>query len=224
MAIEYKVLSFPTFGISKQLFHVPGLAFDGGFTSGGARITSPEPGGFSFLEIQPALQLGERAHPLSSWLMSQTNGQILRVRLAKTPQLVDLRATVSVPWNNDQPWNNLANWDGEITAQYSVASLEGSGVVKIDMSAIGELLQPGHVIGHKDVSYKIDEIEYDGSGVATISLKPPLRSNVVIGDAVYFRPWFTGQIINPGDFRTTYDADQAGNIQLGKILMSEVIL
>lgn len=227
MTIDPKVWTFPTFPISKQLFHVPGAAADGGFTSGGARITSPEPGGFGVLEIQPAMQVDEWRYPISSWLMSKGNGQILRVRLAPTPQIVSRRT--SVPWGMesiypDAPWSNLQNWEGDLTAVYVTAALEGTSTLVVDMSSLGSLFQVGHVIGHAFETYLIDEIEYDEAGYATLAVTPPLRRDVAINDIVTFRSWFTGSIANPGDFRNTYDAENVGNIQLNKIILNEVIV
>lgn len=225
MSTLYKVWDFPTFPISKQLFYVPGAAVDGGFTSGGARITSPEPGGFSKLQIQPSLQIGEWTYPLSSWLMSKTNGQILRVRLAPTPQVAGNVIYSSVPWGNpDSPWSNNQNWVGDLVASYLTEALQGSNVVVIDMSQIGQVLQRGHVIGHQNVTYLVDDISYDGLNIATVSLTPPLRANVEPGDLVYFRPWFTGSIDAGSDFLTTYDAENVGNIQIGTMTLTEVVL
>ena len=223
MAIQYPVYNFPTFSVWKQLFHVPGAAADGGYTSGGARITSPEPGGFAALEIQPALQLNEFSYPLCSWLMSKTNGEILRVRLAPTPQIASYVAG-TVPWDTDQPWNNNEPWIGDYTASYSATALPGSNVFKVDMALLGPILKQGHVIGHMNSCYKIDDISYDNTGLATITVKPPIRKSVTIGDPVYFRPWFTGMITNPNDMRQTYDAEMNGAIQLGNIILSEVVL
>lgn len=230
MTIEYKVWNFPTFPISKQLFHVPGAAADGGFTSGGARITSPEPGGFSVLEIQPSLQTGEWEYPVSSWLMSKSNGQILRVRLAPTPQVASARSLDmgSVPWRAETiypeaPWSNMQNWSGDLVATFIDPVHEGTNVVRIDMSQVGPILRHGHVIGHRNVTYLVDDIEYDGA-VAIVTVTPPLRNEMPYGDVCFFRPWFTGSIANPGDFRNTYDAENVGNIQLNKIILNEVIL
>lgn len=227
MSITYKVYNFPTFPIAKQLFHVPGAMVSGGFTSGGARISSSEPGGFSVLEIQPSMQVGEWEYPLSSWLMSKINGQILRVRLAPTPQVSTARKTVitadGVPWDNNMPWNNEQNWQGDYSTSFLSASLEGTILSTIDVTGIVGLLQQGHVIGHNNDTYLIDEIEYYGN-VASLVTTPPFRRNIVAGDACYLRPYFTGMIANGGEMRNTYDAENAGNIQLNKIVLSEVII
>jgi hypothetical protein len=225
LTITYKTYAFPTFPISKQLFHVPGASVDGGITSGGARIRSPEPGGFSMLEIQPSLQPDEWSYPLSSWLMSKTNGEILRVRLAPTPQVAGARNIItSVPWDSEQPWSNQQNWAGDVSLSYATTALYGTTTVKIDMLNVGEILQVGHVLGHAYDTYMVDEIEYDENSVATMTVKPPLRRNITAGDDAFPRPWFTGQIVNGEEVRTTYDAENNGFIQIGKIILSEVVI
>jgi hypothetical protein len=226
--IDPKIWGFPAFPISKQLFHVPGLAYEGGFTAGGARIMSPDVGGFAMLEIQPSMQTREWEYPFSSWLMSKCNGQILRVRMAPTPQVLSKRSLQSAYWDGDDdpelPWSNEEPWEGDLAAVYSVVSLKGSLQVTVDMSVIGEFLRVGHVIGHKNACYMVDEIDYDEDSVATIRVTPPLRDAVAINDPVYFRPWFTGVIANASEIRATYDAENVGYIQLGKIVLSEAVL
>jgi hypothetical protein len=230
MTIEYKVFDFPEFPISKQLFHVPGAVGDGGFTSGGARVSSPEPGGFAQLEIQPSLQLGEWSAPLSSWLMSKGNGQILRVRLAPTPQVLSKRSLMmaNMPWKaeglkQEAPWSNFPAWDGDLVTTYTETALAGTNELTLDMAAFGRILKVGHVIGHENRTYLVDEITYAGT-IATVVVTPPLREDVTAGDTVLFRPWFTGSIANPTDFRNTYDAENVGMIQLNKIILNEVVL
>lgn len=222
MTISPRIVNFPTFGIAKQLFHVPGAAAEGGFTTGGSRILSPEPGGYSRLELQPSMR-DEWEYPLASWLMSQTNGQLMRVRLTKTPQLAGARLP-PVNWDNSQPWSNNQPWSGGYSATYYDIALEGSNVVKVNLSAYGQVLRPGHVIGHGDTTYKIDEIAYDQNNLATITVMPPLRKNVVGGDTVYFQPYFIGYIANAESFRTMYEAALNGNIQLGAIIMNEAVV
>lgn len=223
MAISHNVKNFPTFGISKQLFYAPGAVMDGGFTVGGARISSPDVGGFGALMIQPSWQVHEWEYPISSWLMSQSSGQIFRVRLAPTPQVSHLAGAGPVNWDNDVPWSHGQPWAGDVSVQFSASSLEGTETVYADLSAYGEILRQGHVIGHRFDCYVIDDISYD-AGVAAITIKPPLRRNITSGDDLFVRPWFTGQIDSSQDFRKTYDAADAGNIQVGMINLSEVIL
>lgn len=220
-----RIYQFPTLPISGQLFHVPGAVLAGGLTSGGARIASPEPGGFSMLEIQTSLWVNEWEYPTASWLMSKLNGQVFRVRLAPTPQVAwsqRRQGNISVPWDDELLWSNQEMWGGDFSAVYATAALEGTSEVTIDLTGAGEVLQNGHVIGHGYSCYTIDDIEYDGD-IATATLSPPLRQNVAINDQAPLRPWFTGAIGNPSEVRAMYESSNNGHIQLGKIVLNEVI-
>lgn len=238
MAISHKVWDFPVVPIRSQLFHVPGIAFDGGWTSGGARIVSPEPGGRAVLEMQCALQVNEWDFPFASWLASKTNGEIFRIQLIRTPQLVSNTALGltggdlsrgGVGW---EPWGILSSplWDnGQLWADDGTAvavasdALEGVGSITVDMGDFGEILKHGHVIGHDDNSYIVDDIEYDGT-IATIDIKPPLRVPLDAGDLIYFRPYFLGTISNGDNVKATYDAENVGHIETGTIIFQEVTL
>jgi hypothetical protein len=90
------------------------------------------------------------------------------------------------------------------------------------LAGIGPILQPGHVIGHSYETYMIDEVTYVGT-IATLRVKPPLRRNVAINDPAYFRSFFTGQIANGSEIIQTYDAELVGNMQMPKIVLSEVV-
>jgi len=223
MTVSYRIREFPTFPIEKQIFHVPGLSIDGGFTVGGARITSPAPGGRSVLEIQPSLQINEFEFPISSWLMSKINGEIFRVRLAPTPQVLSARS-VSIPWEPDTLWSNDQPWQGDLISKFKSSALEGSSIVLVDMSSIGPRLQPGHVIGHDNYTYKVDEVSYDENMTATIEVVPPIRKTISVNDVVFFRPYFLGSIANGESMRVPYDAADNGHIQLGNIIFNEVVI
>lgn len=220
-----KIWDFPSLQVSKQLFYVPGMAFDGGFTSGGVRVFSPEPGGRAFLEMHVSLQIREFQSPMSSWIMSKTNGEIFRVRMAKTPQIAPYVLSYGlsgVPWDHDKPWDNEAFWSSDsafIIA--SAASLEGSTQLIVDTSLHGSIVTYGHVIGHADSAYMVDDIEYNGA-IATITVNPPLRRSVVSGDLILLSPYFTGMIANGSEIRNTYDAENAGHIQMSRIVFQEV--
>lgn len=216
-----EIFDFPTLPVSKQIFHVPGAAVEGGYTSGAVRILSPEPGGRSVLEMQIALQVREWDYPMSSWLMSKGNGEVFRVRLAPTPQVLQYRP--GVQWDHLQPWSNHQPWAGDITAYFTQNALEGSTVLKVDMTGYGDVIRLGHVIGYGDSTHVIDRLSYD-AGIATLTVKPPLRRNVVAGEQAFFRPFFTGTIGNIDEMRATYDADQNGAIQIGKIVFLEAIV
>jgi|SRR5882757_763451 len=229
MTINPKVWSFPSFPISKQLFAASGAAFEAGMTVGGVRMISPEPGGRASLELQPSLQVGEWQYPVSSWLMSKINGDIFRIRLAPTPQIAT-RISGGVPWGAsgiypDSPWSNQENWEGDVVAQFKSVAFQGSNTVQIDMSFLGQILQHGHVIGHGDNCYIVDDISYNNTNnMATVVVNPPFRKNVAINDLALMRPFFLGTISNGDEMRTTYDAENVGYIQLGRIKFNEVIL
>lgn len=220
-----KVFDLPSFPTEGQLFHVPGSAFDGGLTSGGAQVIMPEPGGFSTLEIKPSLQDGEWDYPTLSWLMSKTNGQVIRTRLLTTPQ-ISLHGTCvaplpSVPWNNDQPWNNNQEWEGDFSGRFSKVAAKGAAQVEVDLTGVGPIVKPGHVIGHAYDCYMVDEVEYNGD-VATITITPPLRRAVAVNDQCPLRPWFTGRIQAGSQFKALYN--NLGHITPGTIILTEAIV
>lgn len=218
-----KIYGFPTFRIETQLFHVPGAGYDGGLTAGGAQFITPEPGGFSQLEIAPALIDTEWDAPLASWIMSKISGQVFRVRLAPSPQVAysKQRGAVSVPWSNGQAWSNQELWDGDFTARFSAGTLKGAIVVTIDLTGVGPILSPGHVIGHQFDAYMIDEITYEGD-VATAIVTPPVRRAIAAGDSCYLRPWFTGRISNGESIRSAYNS--MGHVKPGNIVLQEAVV
>ena len=218
-----KIYQFPTFRIETQLFHAPGAGYDGGLTAGGAQFITPEPGGFGGVGIQPALIDTEWSAPLASWIMSKISGQIFRVRLAPSPQVAYSRerGMTAVPWDNGQTWLNQQDWDGDFTGTYAAPALKGSLEVKFDLTGVGPIVGPGHVIGHEYSCFGIDEIEYSGN-VATALLTNPLRRDVSPGDNCYLRPWFTGRISNGADIRAAYN--NLGHVKPGNIVLQEAVV
>jgi len=218
-----KIYAFPTFRVETQLFHCPGAGYDGGLTSGGAQFITPEPGGFSVLEIAPALIDTEWDAPLASWIMSKISGQVFRVRLAPSPQIAfsRQRGMVAVPWSNGQAWSNQQEWDGDFTGRFATASLKGSVTMSFDLTGVGPIVSPGHVVGHGSETYLVDEISYVGD-IGTAVVTPPLRRDIVAGDNCYLRPWFTGRISNGGDIRSAYD--NMGHVKPGNIVLQESVV
>lgn len=218
-----KIFNFPTFRVETQLFHVPGAGYDGGLTSGGAQFITPEPGGFAVLEIGPALIDTEWDAPLASWIMSKICGQIFRARLAPSPQIAfsRQRGMVSVPWSNGQAWSNQQLWDGDFTARYAASSLKGSVTMEFDLTGVGPIVMPGHVVGHAWDCYLVDEISYAGD-VATAVVTPPLRRDIAAGDNCFLRPWFTGRISNGGDVRSAYNS--MGHVKPGNLVLQEAVV
>lgn len=218
-----KIYQFPTFRIETQLFHSPGAGYDGGLTAGGAQFITPEPGGFGVLELAPAIIDTEWTAPLASWIMSKIGGQVFRVRLAPSPQIAysKKRGMVAVPWDNGETWSNQENWDGDFTALYSDVTLQGATVVKFDLTGVGPIVSPGHVVGHDYDTYLIDEITYDGD-IGTAIITPPARRDIAIGDNCYLRPWFTGRISNGAEIRSAYNS--LGHTKPGNIVFQEAVV
>jgi len=231
--IIYKVWDFPALPVQKQLFHVPGAAYEGGYTSGGARILSPEPGGRAVLEMQLAFQVKEWTIPFTSWLMSKVNGDIFRVKLAKTPQLImseslGLVGNSGIEWAvegqySQKVWDNDQLWSNDFAFPLLSSALEGSVTLVVDTLTYGEIFKFGHVIGHADNSYMIDNVEYVDN-VATLTVSPPLRRNINEYDLILTEPYFTGNISNGAELKTLYEASNVGHIQTNRIIFQEVVI
>ena len=223
MTISPTVWNFPDLPIRGQVFYVPGLVRQGGFTSGGAQFIEPEPGGFGQLDIELALQTNEWNSPDISWLMSKSNGQVLRVRLAPTPQIAwSSRKFASMPPIHDQITSGIVQpvWENDAVATFNASSLEGAVTVTVNLQRFGQILRAGHVIGHEFETYLVENVSYSGT-IAALIISPPLRRNVTTGDAMYFRPWFTGRILNGEEIRSMYQASDNGHVKIEKITMVE---
>lgn len=207
-----QVYDFPPMLIETQLFHAPGAGYDGGLTAGGAQFITPEPGGFGVLEIAPAIKDDEWQSPTASWIMSKISGQVFRVRLEPSPQIA-YSAKRGEMLNEE--------WSGDFTATFSTGALKGTVEVEFDLTGVGPIVLPGHVIGHAFDTYLIDEITYAGD-VATAIVTPPLRRDIVDGDDCLLRPWFTGRISNGADIRAAYN--NMGHVKPGNIIMQEAVL
>lgn len=234
MSINYKIWDFPaSLKVQSQLFYPAGQAFEGGFTSGGVNILSPEPGGRSYLETLISLQTKEWDYPFTSWLMGKLNGDIFRVRMTATPQLVNAPAlgftggyyqNNGILWAGDLLWGNDQPWElGDTGVPVTAVALEGSLIIYANFTGIGQVLKHGHAFGIGDTAYAVDDIEWTGN-VAKITCNPPLRRDISTSDILKFRPSFLGRITNGGEMRTMYERANNGHIQPGRILFSEVIL
>jgi len=205
MTISHTIWDFPNLNVKAQLLRVPGFAFEGGLTVGGARISSPEPGGRAVLEMQLSLATKERTAPEVSWLMSMTNGHIFKVLLKRTPQLVALPNEVST------------------TMTANAAALEGAAILTVNTGAFGTILKRGHVIGHDNYSYVIYDVSYAGA-IATVKLSPALRKPVASGATIRLRPYFLGSIANGDEFKAWYEAGNNGHIETGRLLLHETVV
>lgn len=233
MSLSYKIYDFPPIWRGKQLFHAGGQAYEGGFTSGGARALSPEPGGRGILNIEFTAQQNAPADPIVSWLCSMiANGNIFRIPISFTPQLVKfpdlglIGAGDGLPWAAvgtapEGPWDNGQNWASDILAEASATSLAGTVTLSVDLGTLPPALRHGHLIGHDDVTYLVEDIEYVDS-VAAITVNPPLRNTVAQGDLITFRPKMLAIARNPDSFRGLYEP--ADIIRLGSVEFVEALI
>lgn len=227
-----EILEFPTFGVTEQLFYVGGQARSGGLTSGGVNILSPEPGGFSALELTPSLTTTEWESPLMSWVMSNVDGAVFRVRLAPTPQILTgvdpwLPSALpdGIPWDTDIPWDGGVLWNTDFIGLFTAPSLKSSNVITFTVPAgVDRTVEKGIVIGHKNRCYLIHSYEMIDKTTVKAVIKPPLRDSIEVDDIVYFKPFFLGTISNGAEFRSGYKKALMGSIEPNRILFSEVIV
>lgn len=232
MAITQVVYDWPDIRPKRQLFHAGGSAKQGGLTRNSVVIMHPEPGGRSWLEMEFPVTDGGAAPNLVSWAISKiANGNVFRIPLSWTPQvckpsllgLSPTRAEIytGVPWDNDEPWDSGYGFRYEPLIEATAASDEGAVVLAADMGTLLNGLGHGHVIGHRDTCYEIDDIIYVGS-IATITVMTPLRNAVAVGDLISLRPIGLFTATNPDQFRGLYSPGDL--VALGSVRFAEAIL
>ena len=197
-----------------QVFRAGGTAAKGGMTLGGLSVLSPEPGGRAELQMQFDPLAIEGSNLDASWLISALcNGQVFRIRLfAPNVQLVaaaDLGGNdAGVNWDNDLPWDNGLGWEFDPTAPVSNGGRKGETSLKVNMSAYGQVLKLGHVIGFHidglDFAHVVTNISYTAADRATISISPPLRRDVANTDVMLLRPSMTVTCANAREVMGTY--------------------
>ena len=223
----------------KQAFRAGGAAQDSGFTLGGSAILTPEAGGRAWLDAQFSYTGGIKGR-LVSWLLSKImNGNVFRVPVARSAQLVsalDLGLPFTYdqfgnPWSNGLPWGSRFNWQFEpcivATADASEGSTTvsvdlGSTTVSVDLGVIGQVLNFGHPVGHLGRCYVIDDIAYGAGTLATLTLNPPLRVDVTAGDLFTLRPSMLATVPDPTGFQALFEP--GGVIQPGTISFREALL
>jgi hypothetical protein len=236
VSVNYKIYDWPSVvKPTEQLFYSGGQLVEGGFTSGGARMMYPEPGGRSVLELTFDYQQNYNPNPIISWLITMIrNGNIFRVPVRYSPQLVkrsDLGVSYELelsglPWAEagetvEGPWSNNQNWAYSPAIAATATVLEGSVTFTIDFGDTPLVLSHGHLIGHFDYTYLIEDIEYNGT-IATITVNTPLRKTIAPNDFILFRPKMLCVARNPDNLRGLYNA--ADLIKLGSLELLEVIL
>jgi hypothetical protein len=236
MSLSPRIYDWPSLIRHRQFFHAGGQAFEGGFTSGGARVLSPEPGGRGILTIEFNFQVRDmKGNSIVSWVGTMiANGNIFRIPICWTPQLVSLAdlgiapstGQGGMPWEAAGampagPWANGQNWAYQVGAPSAAIALAGATVLVIDFANLPHALRHGHLIGHDDVTYLVEDIAYSGDE-ATITVNPPLRNAVAQGDFVSFRPTMLGTARNPDSFRGLYEPSSM--IRLGSVEFVEALL
>lgn len=199
---------------SAALFHAGGQAIDGGLTASGALVQHPEPGGRAVVDMSFNYIKEEADRRLAGWLYSKAaNRNVFRFRLPKSLQLVspdDLGVTSlptdyedGLPWSDGSSFSDGTLWDFDMLTE-AAATAVGSSTIIIDMTGYEHGLAAGHVIGHADRAYLVEDITYDGDQ-ATIQITPPLRVAIETGDYVTFRPRMLGIIQDVGAFRGLFE-------------------
>ena len=184
-----------------QTFRAGGQSIAGGMTIKGVLVENPEPGGRAEMTQQFAAFVTEQQNIDASWTISRIlNHSVMRVPLyAYSVQLVSpvaLGGTAGnengIPWDNGSAWDGGSFWDYDPTAPVNTAAAEGAETVLVDMSAFGEVLKIGHVIGFRfgvyDFAHTVMDITYDASDVATLTISPPLRRAITTSDEMTMRP------------------------------------
>lgn len=231
------IIYLPNLSLSEQLFYFKGGASAGGFTAGGVRSYSPDPGGFSMLEMSPNIQMLEKSYPNISWLMSQPEGVVFRTRLICSSQLIP--ATLSCNWNDSANWRGDESLDEVTTTKESSWTTGGiaylnadtpisTSSVVIDISdlekRLGTTLKKGHLIGHGFSTYTINSVKTLPNFKVKLGIYPPLRKAGKEFDLILFKPWFTGTLNNVQEFKSTYKASEVGGITPNRLILDEVIL
>jgi hypothetical protein len=141
----------------------------------------------------------EQANLDASWTISRIlNGNVMRIGLYSTVQLVAASAITAadvdngIPWSNSQPWGNGENWAWSPSSPIAAAALKGASTFTADLADVGEILKIGHVIGFYvdgfSFAHMVMDIAYDTSDVATVTVEPPLRRSLTTSDTMLYRP------------------------------------
>ena len=184
-----------------QTYRAGGQATAGGLTLGGAMISNPEPGGRGELNMAFSTFTSEAQNLDASWTISQIlNNAIIRIPIfGYTVQLLSSVAAggtatddMGIPWDNNENWDNGMGWEWNPTVPVTATALKGETSVIVDMSALGEVLGIGHVIGFNeggyDFAHKVMDISYDAGDIAMLTISPPLRRDLTLSSEMTFRP------------------------------------
>jgi hypothetical protein len=175
-----------------------GEAQPGGVTLGGALLQNPEPGGRAELFMTfPSHFTTQREVNDANWTVSRiTNGAVMRVKLYSSSQMVPAAALLKsaargVPFDNGQPWKSGESWAWGPSQPIASDALEGDVSFSIDTTKYGDVLDLGNVIGFSvgdgDFTHVVMDIRPD-DGLTVVTVSPPLRRDLAVGEAMLFRP------------------------------------
>lgn len=126
-------------------------------------------------------------------LVAQMRG---RVNVLRIPVMDPLRLSLSdiggvvlpstgVTHSDDTAHSDDAGYDQSIVAAIQAVASMGASTITIDGDAVGNAINGGELISIKDYLYTVSKVS--GVGVnAILTLEPPLRTDVAIGDSVDF--------------------------------------
>ena len=205
-----------------QVFIAGGTSIDGGITTGGISVQSPEPGGRAELRMDFVQFANESTNLEASWTISRIlNGNVMRVPLySPSVQLISnetlgITGTEEILWANGFPWANGLGWASRPGAPITTGGDEGDTTFTADTTGILNSIQRGHVlgfcIGGYDWACIVMDVSYNASGTrASCTVEPPLRRAVTTSDRVLFRPKMLVTCVNARDV--------AGNFRLGRVM------
>jgi hypothetical protein len=173
-------------------FRVAPQVVDGGMTLSSALIAYGVPGGRAMLQVDFAT-LPACAGGLGSWLATMMATQaVFRVPIRVKPQLLSAAELGiadddgdGIDWDNGQPWDNGFGWAFEPGIGAVAAVAEGSTVLSIGAVTFDPSLFLGRATGAG--AYLVMAAVATDTGV-DLTVTPPLRADVAIGDFVTFRP------------------------------------
>ncbi|APX88642.1 hypothetical protein BV394_01940 [Brevirhabdus pacifica] len=197
-----------------QVFRAGGRANEGGMTLGGINVVSPAPGGRGELHLEFGPFATTAANKAASWTISRMmNGAIMRIGLWNSVQLVPnsaLGISNGLTWSNGQTWSSGAFWRSRPSAAITAAAGRGTTTLTADLGTYGEIVEIGHVVGVKaggfEFAHMVEEISYDASDVATMTVSPPLRRAVTTSDTLQFRPSMLVQCMNAREVMNNFQS------------------
>ncbi|MBN8292803.1 hypothetical protein JI664_12585 [Rhodobacter sp. NTK016B] len=197
-----------------QVVRAGGSSDAGGMTLGGASVQYPRPGGRIALTMDFATFATVEQNEAASWTISRIMaGALMRIPIFRSVQLVpagDLSGSdePGIPWANGEPWANYENWAWNPSAYIPAVALKGAETFTLSTNGLASALRIGHLVGFHidgyDFAHVVMEIDPNGDGTSEVTVAPPLRRSLAIGDRMRFRPTIIATCINPDEVVGTF--------------------